>query len=198
MLQLRGGAAGKKRPKESPQSNPDRKTAMPSLLLLRHAKSDWSNPGLGDFDRPLNKRGRRAAPLIGRYLREADLIPDLVLCSAARRAQETWELVAAELKQDVPVKTLRSLYLAAPSRLMASLLRVPDAPQRVLLIGHNPGMEHLAALLTGGGDPAARSLMLEKFPTAALALLRLDGAAWDTLAPGGAVLERFVRPRDLE
>ena len=171
---------------------------MPHLLLLRHAKSDWSNPGLGDFDRPLNKRGRKAAPLMGRYLRAEGLMPDLVLCSAARRAQETWELVAAELRTEVPVKTLRSLYLAPPSRLMATLLRVPDAPQRVLLIGHNPGMEHLAALLTGGGDPAARSRLLEKFPTAALALLRLEGAAWDALAPGGAVLERFVRPRDLE
>ena len=171
---------------------------MPSLLLLRHAKSDWSNPGLGDFDRPLNKRGRGAAPLMGRYLREADLIPDLVLCSAARRAQETWELVAAELGQELPVKTLRSLYLAPPSRLLATLQRVPDSPQRVLMIGHNPGMERLAALLAGGGDPAAHAVMLEKFPTAALALLRLKGTAWDALGPGGAVLERFVRPRDLE
>lgn len=171
---------------------------MPSLLLLRHAKSDWSEPGLGDFDRPLNKRGRKAAPLVGRYLRKAGLEPDLVLCSAARRAQETWELAAAELKRAAPVKTLRSLYLAPPSRLLAAIQRLPDAPERILMVGHNPGMEHLAAQLAGRGDSSARTQMQEKFPTAALAVLNLDGRPWDALAPGGATLERFVRPRDLD
>lgn len=170
---------------------------MPSLCLLRHAKSDWSDPTLADFDRPLNRRGRKAAPLLGRYLRKQGLLPDLVLCSAAQRARETWERVAAQLKDEVPVKVLRSLYLAPPSRILGILQRQTPEVERLLVIGHNPGMENLAIQLAGGGDPKARARMLEKFPTAALAVLDFDGRGWEGLSPGGARLARFVLPRDL-
>ena len=171
---------------------------MPSLMLLRHAKSDWSDPGLADFDRPLNKRGRRAAPLIGRYLRKQDLLPDLVLCSSARRARQTWDGVAGELKAEVPVRYLRSLYLAPPSRLLATLQRQPKTIERLMMIGHNPGMENLAAHLAAGGSAELRARMQEKFPTAALAVFGFEAKVWSGVATGGGELLRFVVARDLE
>ncbi|MDJ0942956.1 MAG: histidine phosphatase family protein [Kiloniellales bacterium] len=171
---------------------------MPTLMLLRHAKSDWSDPALADFDRPLNKRGRRAAPLIGRHLRKQGLIPDLVLCSSALRARQTWELVSAELKAEVPIKFLRSLYLAPPSRLLATVQRQPKKVERLMMVGHNPGMENLAAHLAGGGDAKLRARMREKFPTATLAVLGFAAEAWAGVAAGGGELQRFVVARDLE
>ncbi len=171
---------------------------MPTLMLLRHAKSDWSDLTLADFDRPLNKRGRRAAPLIGRYLRKQDLLPDLVLCSGARRARQTWDLVSAELRSEAPVKFLRSLYLAPPSRLLATLQRQPEEVERLMMIGHNPGMENLAAHLAGAGSAKLRARMQEKFPTATLAVFGFTARTWGAVAAGGGELQRFVVARDLE
>ncbi len=170
---------------------------MIRVYLLRHAKSDWSDPSLADFDRPLNKRGRKAAPVMGRYLRKHKLLPDLVLCSSAVRAQQTWARTAEELKDEVPVKYLRSLYLAPPSRLLAALHRVPSGTKSVLLVAHNPGMEHLAAQLAGSGEATALARMGEKFPTAALAVFSFETDDWRSLAPGTGRLEAFVIPRDL-
>jgi len=171
---------------------------MPTLMLLRHAKSDWSDPDLADFDRPLNKRGRRAAPLIGRYLRKQDLVPDLVLCSSARRAKQTWELVSAELKAEVPDKFLRSLYLAPPSKFLATLQRQPETVERLMMVGHNPGMENLAAHLAGSGNAKLRACMQEKFPTATLAVIGFTAETWAGVAAGGGELLHFVVARDLE
>src|SRR3546814_12348573 len=96
---------------------------MPELLLLRHAKSDWKDKTLGDFDRPLAARGRRAAALMGRLLAEEDLAPDLVLCSTARRAVETVELLLTALASAPETNYLKTLYLAPPSRLLTVLRR---------------------------------------------------------------------------
>ena len=171
---------------------------MPTLMLLRHAKSDWSDPALADFDRPLNKRGRRAAPLIGNYLRKQRLVPDLVLCSGARRARQTWDLVSAELRTEAPVRFLRSLYLAPPSRLLATLQRQPAEVERLMMIGHNPGMENLAAQLAAGGSAKLRARMEEKFPTAAVAVFGFEARDWGGVATGGGELQCFVVARDLE
>lgn len=173
-----------------------------TLLLLRHAKSSWSDPSLADFERPLNERGQKAAPRMGAYLRRQALLPELVLCSAARRAAETWELAETALTKSevasVPAKHLRSLYLAPPSRILAALRRLPDEIDRLLVIGHNPGMEHLAARLAGPGSKSKPSRLLEtKFPTAALAELRFEAQTWKQLEPGGGRLVRFVTPKDL-
>ena len=173
-----------------------------TLLLLRHAKSSWSEPSLSDFERPLNKRGQKAAPCMGAYLRKQALMPELVLCSSARRAAETWELAEPALTNSetasVPAKHLRSLYLAPPSRILTALRRLPDEIDRLLVIGHNPGMEHLALRLAGPGSKSqARSRLEAKFPTAALAEIHFDAQAWKQLEPGGGRLVRFVTPRDL-
>ena len=172
---------------------------MPELLLLRHAKSDWKDAGLDDFDRPLAPRGRRAAPLMGQYLHDRGLEPDLVLCSTARRAVETLKLVLTALASDPQISYLKSLYLAPPSRMLEILRRQTPEYERVLLIAHNPGLERLALQLAeadGWRDrDAAVQRLAEKFPTAALAHFRV--AAWDSLERAPAELVEFVRPRDL-
>jgi len=173
---------------------------MKRLLLLRHAKSDWSDPLLEDFDRPLASRGRVAAPRMGRYLASKIGAPDLVLCSDALRTRQTWSLVAAELAETAParpVKFLRGLYLARPSRLLSSIRRAPDDVGSLLLVGHNPGMHDLACALVGDGKAKALGRLAGKFPTAALAEIHFDLAQWRALEPGTGRLKRFVRPKDL-
>jgi len=171
---------------------------MPELLLLRHAKSDWKDRSLDDFDRPLAPRGEKAAPLMGRYLRDHGLEPDLVLCSSARRARETLDGVLTALASRPEISYLKTLYLAPPSRMLAVLRRQEPGRGRILLIAHNPGMQALALDLagSGGGSAAAGHEMAAKFPTAALARYRV--AAWDSLAPGATQLVEFVRPNDLD
>ncbi len=171
---------------------------MKTLALLRHAKSDWSDPGLGDFDRPLAPRGIKAAGRMGRALEALGLAPDLVLCSDARRARQTWDLVSAQINRMPRVELLHRLYLASP-RAMLREIRVQDAGVAcLLLIGHNPGMENLAAELVGpGSDPVAARSMAEKYPTAALAVLTFDLPTWREVQPGSGRLVRFLRPREL-
>lgn len=168
------------------------------LYLLRHAKSSWSQSELSDFDRPLNDRGRTAAPRMAAYMKRHDLVPALVLCSSARRAAQTWDLMSAAFDSDITVKHQRSLYLAAPSRLLAALSHVPATIERVLVIAHNPGLAHLALSLAGPeSEPQALEELRQKYPTAALAEIHLTTDTWSKLADSAARLNRFVRPRDL-
>jgi phosphohistidine phosphatase len=161
------------------------------LVLLRHAKSSWSDPGLTDHDRPLNGRGRRAAPVVGRHLREEGLVPDLVLCSSAVRARAT--LARLGLPEAVEVRVEDDLYGADPDEIVAFLRAVPDAVESVLVVAHNPGLEELTGLLV-----ADERSCPERFPTAAVAELRLPIERWDEIAPRRAVLTSFVTPRELD
>ena len=171
---------------------------MKTLYLLRHAKSSWDEPTLDDFDRPLAARGRAAAPRIGAFMRAHGWIPDLVLCSAARRARETWALVAAALDADIAATYTDALFHGSPFRLLAVLRRAPDSAASVALVGHSPGIENLAARLSGpGSDVAGLDLLRGKFPTAALAVIELGADRWDAVDEGSGRLVRFVRPRDL-
>jgi phosphohistidine phosphatase len=171
---------------------------MKRLYLLRHAKSDWADPDRVDAERPLSPRGRRAAPTLGRYMRREGLIPALALTSAARRTEETWELLSETLKAEVPVETSHRLYLASPKRLLKAIRDVDDKVASVALVGHNPGLHALAIELTGSGDGAARTRMTTKYPTGGLAVFDFDVDHWDDVAAGGGRLERFVVPRDLD
>jgi phosphohistidine phosphatase len=170
---------------------------MKRLCLLRHAKSDRSDPSAADFDRPLSRRGAQAAPIMGRYLRRQKLTPDIVLCSTARRAQETWALAAPALKQEVPVEMSDRLYLATPSQTLALVRRLPQSADSALLIGHNPGFHTLALQLVGAGEDSLRGRLRAKFPTAALAVIDFSIAEWSELGEGAGTLERFIAPRDL-
>jgi phosphohistidine phosphatase len=165
------------------------------LLLLRHAKSSWDDPALGDHERPLAKRGRRATKAIARYLRSQDVRPELVLCSSARRTQETLERIRDALPNDIEVGVERDLYLASAVDLLDRMRLVPAEVGSVLLIGHNPAIQELALMLA---RPAAEvDPIRQKFPTAALATLIFD-SPWEQLSPGRAELTGFVKPRDLE
>jgi phosphohistidine phosphatase len=161
------------------------------LVLLRHAKSSWSDPDLGDHDRPLNGRGRRTAPVVGRHLRDAGLVPDLVLCSSAVRARATLDRLG--LPDDVAVRVDDDLYGADADEIVELLRAVPDTVGSVLVIAHNPGLEELIELLVT--DERSRP---DRFPTAAVAELQLPIARWDEIAPHVAVLRTFVTPRELD
>ena len=180
-----------------------------TLVLFRHAKSAW--PDVPDHDRPLARRGIRAAPVMGRWLREAGLVPGQVLCSTARRARETWQFAQAGLAASPPVTFDVRIYAAAPAALLALIREAPPATGTLLLIGHNPAIEDLARLLaaapgaagpgtagprTGDSHHSDLDRMRSKFPTAAIAVLRFGGT-WHDLAPGRARLTAFVTPGDL-
>ncbi len=158
------------------------------LLILRHAKSSWSNEGLQDFDRPLNERGRAAAPLMGRFISSLIEQPvDCVLVSAAKRTRQTWDLLGLEGGLSRPPMFLDSLYLADPVTIAKALRDyVWPKARRVLLIGHNPGLQAfcLAATMAWPGeqDQGASARLAQKFPTAALARFALNGA-WQSLGP---------------
>ena len=171
---------------------------MKVLYLLRHAKSSWKDPALDDFDRPLNKRGKQAGKLMGKHLNRDGVRPHLILCSAAERARMTLGLVAGELGGEIPTEIEDDLYMAGPEEMVRRLAHVDDSVASVMMIGHNPGIEHLAVILTGDGDGVSWQRMNEKYPTAALAVLTFDISTWRRIEPGSGTLTAFVCPRDLE
>lgn len=153
--------------------------------------------GLADIERPLAPRGRRDAPVVARHMVKKGWVPDLVLCSPAERVRQTWQAMAPLLGGALPCKTLRTLYPGTPGRLLIALRRVDAGVGTVLLIGHNPGLEMLAASLCGSGPEQARTRMSTKFPTTGLAVIGVDVEDWSQLADGGGRLKAFVRPKDL-
>jgi len=163
------------------------------LHLLRHAKSSWKDESLADRDRPLAGRGRRAAAAMAEHFAAQGIVPGLVLCSTAVRTHQTYARL--ELG-DVPVRYEPGIYGASADDLLTLLRTVPDTVDTLLMIGHNPGLEDLALLLAR--PSAERDDLALKFPTGALATLELDaGTRWSGLAPAGATLTAFVRPREL-
>ncbi|MDE2719548.1 histidine phosphatase family protein [Candidatus Palauibacter polyketidifaciens] len=145
---------------------------MKTLLILRHAKSSWDHPGLRDHDRPLNPRGRRDAPRLGRFMAEQDLVPDRIVSSTAVRARTTAELAAAEFGADVEIETTYDLYGASPDGYIEVAEAMGGTAERLMLVGHNPGITSLVWHLTGEG---------EYMPTAALAAVELDIDDWTEL-----------------
>jgi phosphohistidine phosphatase len=168
---------------------------MKSLSLLRHAKSGWDAP-VRDFDRPLNARGRKAARAMGREMKRLGLGFDLVLASPAARVTETLTELAQGYGGAVATDFDEHIYLASPETLIEIVRAADDTHERLLVAGHNPGMEQLALLLAAGG--ALRDRIAVKYPTGALAELRFDGPSWREVAAGTGRLERFIRPRDLD
>lgn len=165
------------------------------LVLLRHAKSSWDEDGLADHGRPLAPRGRRAVEALRRHLAGTDIAPDLVLCSTATRAVETWEGVAPAFPPATPVELSPELYGAGAGDLVRRLRQLAEVGC-VLVVGHNPGLEDLAAGLVGSGPDDLLRRLHTKFPTGALATLDVPGA-WADLRWGTAELVGYVVPRDL-
>jgi phosphohistidine phosphatase len=163
------------------------------LFVLRHAKSSWDDPGLDDHERPLTPRGRRAVKVLSDHLRANDIRPALVLCSTARRTRETLEGLDPGGKTSIEP----GLYAASPERLLERLRQVPDDIGSVMVIGHNPTLQIIVLRLaaeSADGDGTHRAQVRQKFPTGALATLAFD-SPWSELAPGGARLVDYVRPK---
>ena len=163
-------------------------------MLLRHAKSDW--PDVPDRDRPLAKRGRRAAPVVGRWLHDQGYRPEIVICSAAVRTRETWDLVAPELGGSPAVTFEPRAYAASALTLLYLVRELPASCHAALLIGHNPGVSELAStLIEASGDDKPGSPGL-RFPTAAVAVLEFSGD-WAGLSLARARLVAYTTPADL-
>ena len=170
---------------------------MKTLTLLRHAKSGWDDGVPRDFDRPLNGKGRRAAAAIGRHLRDEGFTFDQVVASPAIRVVETLEAVEDGYGAALAPVWERAIYLASAATLLDLVRDLPVEAERVLLVGHNPGLEELVLLLVADEAGGLRDAVEAKYPTGAVAEMTLPDA-WSDAARGRATLTRFVRPRDLD
>jgi len=162
---------------------------MKTLLIMRHAKSSWDNANMSDHDRPLNKRGRQDAPRMGRFLRQQALMPDLIITSTAERALATAEAVALAGDYEGEIKVTRGFYHAGPETCLEALGAVPDEYERVMVVGHNPGMEELIEQLTGHA---------ERFTTGNVAHVQLPIHRWQELSDEtqGELIDLW-RPREV-
>lgn len=162
---------------------------MKTLLLMRHAKSSWNNPGQDDHERPLNDRGRSDAPRMGQLLLDRALVPDSITASTAIRAQQTAQLVADTLQFAPPIVSTAELYHADPAAWRRVIRQLPDGSNRALCVGHNPGIEMLLAELTGESHHMA---------TAALAAIELLIDNWGSIdSPKPLQKWTLWRPREL-
>jgi phosphohistidine phosphatase len=162
---------------------------MKTVLLMRHAKSSWKDPGLADHDRPLNKRGKRDAPRMGKLLNEEELIPDIIYCSTARRAKSTVDGLLNSCDFNGEVKYSGSLYHGGPDDFFEVLSSLPDVIQSVMLVGHNPGMEYFLDLICG---------VKEHMPTAAVAIISFPVENWAEIKNGeDGELVHLWKPREL-
>lgn len=161
---------------------------MKSLLLLRHGKSSWTESGLADHDRPLKKRGVEASKRMGRWLFDNTLVPDCVLTSSAVRAVATAQLASEAMQYNGTTDVTSALYHAEPEALTAVTAQVAENFDRVLIVGHNPGLESWLARLIGRH---------EVFPTAALALIELPIESWQSLTlDTRGTLQGLWRPKE--
>lgn len=161
---------------------------MKQLFILRHAKSSWDDPTLADFDRPLNARGRSAAPFMGEFMAGRKLLPELIVSSPAVRAMQTARLCRDAGGFDAPLKYDERIYDATTQTLVSVVSEIPDDIASALIVGHNPGMEGLVRFL---------SRELHPMPTAAVACISLEIGSWADLDEGSGTLVDLFRPKKL-
>lgn len=162
---------------------------MKTLILMRHAKSSWAEPGMADHDRPLNKRGKRAAPVMARWIVEHGLVPQVVLCSSAKRTRQTVKRMR-EAAPDLPEPVIEpELYESGSDDMRAALARLLADCRTAMIVAHEPGVSETLSRLTGRE--------FGPFATAAIAVLELDIASWGAAPWLKARLRQMVRPRDL-
>lgn len=162
------------------------------LILIRHAKSSWSDPDLSDKERPLNKRGRASAKAVGRWLATRSYEPQQVLVSSAARTRETWAKIADKMVSAPDAEYLDGLYLAEPDQMLATLQRADK--DVVMMIGHNPGSAYMAQALINKPHPHGR---FQHYPTGATAIIDFPVADWaDVTWKSGETVD-FIVPREL-
>ena len=165
------------------------------LMLLRHAKSEKSEPGMSDRDRTLNARGRSDAPKLGAYMAHHALRPDRAIVSDSRRTRETWERMSKAWTVPPPASYEDALYNAGPDASLELLREDAGAAKALLVVGHNPGLHELGKLLIASGDVDARERLNEGLPTSGLLVIDFVGSDWTKLHPHSGRLERFITPR---
>jgi phosphohistidine phosphatase len=156
---------------------------------MRHAKSSWDDAAMSDFERPLNERGRKAAPLMGEYIRKNQLQPDSIVSSPAERAKQTAQLVKESAQLESEIIFNEKIYEASVGRLLEVIGEQPETVESILLVGHNPGLEGLVKFLTGE---------LQAMPTAALAIVDLQIDKWSEIAASKGELRDLIRPKEIE
>ena len=166
---------------------------MRRLMLLRHAKSDWPD-GVDDHERPLAKRGRKACSLMGRYMADQALVPDLAVVSTARRARETWRLVNPAFVRDIVRLDEPRIYEASASAILDMIGETEPGVRTLLVVGHNPGMHDLALKLIGEANQSDLSRLRRKYPTAGLVVIDFKIRQWSEASEGLGRLERFETP----
>jgi len=162
---------------------------MKTLYLLRHAKSSWEDQGLKDFDRPLNKRGLKAAPRVGAYMLKEKIRPDIVLSSPALRAKQTTTIVCEAAGLSSLINFDERIYEAGVQQLLEIVAGFDDAGNTAMMVGHNPGFEEFLAALTGESHP---------MPTAALACIKVKVEKWSEVAGGAGKLVWLIRAKELK
>lgn len=160
---------------------------MKTLFILRHAKSSWDHPELSDFERPLNGRGKKAAPFMGELMYEKSLIPKFILSSPARRAKQTAKLVNASGEIEAEIEFDSRIYGASTNSLMHIVSDLPDDYSSAMIVGHNPGFEGLVEILNGEHH---------RMPTAALAVIELKVDSWQDIVAGCGELVEILRPKE--
>lgn len=162
---------------------------MKTLYILRHAKSSWDNADLSDFERPLNERGLKAAPLVGGVMKANGFEPEIVLSSPARRAEQTAALIKESAGIGAAIQFDERIYEASPARLLEIIAEQNEKAASFLLVGHNPGLEGLLKFLTGELHP---------MPTAALAVVDLETEKWSEVNSVKGNLRTLIRPREIQ
>lgn len=170
---------------------------MKRLCLMRHAKSDWSDPSKDDFDRPLNARGRVAAEFMAEFVARSPHRPDAVLCSTAKRARETFLPLGERLGDAAPVDYRENLYHAMPDVLLDEIRKAPESAGTLLVVAHNPGLVLLAMALAEDPDEDLALQVAHGVPTGGFIVFEFDVDRWRDVAEGGARTVFFGKPRSL-
>jgi phosphohistidine phosphatase len=161
---------------------------MKTLFVLRHAKSSWENADLSDFERPLNKRGLEAAPLMGEVMKKNQFQPETILSSPAKRARQTAEIINEKAGINGEIKYEERIYEASPARLLEVISEQNDEIGSLVIVGHNPGLEGLVRFTTGQSEP---------MPTAALAVIDLEITKWNEIDSSNGTLRTLIRPKEV-
>jgi phosphohistidine phosphatase len=171
---------------------------MTILTVLRHAKSSWDEPEVNDFDRPLNERGRRAAKAVGRELERRHVRFDRVFASPALRVRQTIDLLAEGLGGELDVTFDEAIYENEADALFHFVRSIPETVHAPLLVGHNPGLQRLVLKLTCEDDRGFHDRVRDKFPTAAVAVLKLPAERWAEVEPASGEIAELILPKELD
>jgi phosphohistidine phosphatase len=170
---------------------------MKRLYLLRHAKSSWNQLGQEDHERPLNERGRKNALEIGQFMRNNDLVPNLIVCSTSERTRETCSILLSGIEREIACQFTEELYLANATTILNIVHGASDESDSLMLITHAPGVAEAALMLGQYGNDQANKLIEQKYPTGALGIFDSKADMWVDVSPENCRLIDFIRPKYL-